>query len=191
MDTARRHFPSTKNLPGRTKSSCRRDTPTVAACFPSGTIGMGGPNFGNDPRQMAAGKNGDIWRYRLYRRVDWSVQVPFGGGGYLRAYPLNLTNALFRSLEKNGSMESSTSTPGSWTPAPAVQAPFFRRLRHHIGYPENETEVDPSPAVDAFRDRRQLLDAYQADSNRRPVLPARSRSFTGEPTADEYPRHQL
>lgn len=69
-------------------------------------------------------------------------RIPFGGGGYLRIYPLSLTKALFRSRARERNPVILYMHP--WeidTQHPPVPAPFFRRLRHHSGIPKMEGKL--------------------------------------------------
>ncbi len=173
MDTARRRFPSPKKRPGRTKSSCRRGTPTAAACFPSGTIGTDGRNSVMIRARMASGENGEIWEIPLSVGSIGPFRIPFGGGGYLRAYPLMLTDALFRRLKRDGRHGVVYIHPWELdTRQPAIQAPFFRRLRHHIGIPKMKQKLIHLLRSMQFGTVAQLLEANPEPPNRRHVPPA-------------------
>lgn len=130
----------------------------------------GWPNFGNDPRQMASDENGEIWELPLTVGSIGPFKVPFGGGGYLRAYPLRLTNALFRSLKRDGKHGIVYIHPWELDPLqPAIPAPFFRRLRHYIGIPKMEQKLIHLLRSMRFGTVAQLLEANQAASNCRPL----------------------
>ena len=133
----------------------------------------GWPNFGNHPRKMGSDKNGEIWEVPLTVGSIGPFRVPFGGGGYLRAYPLRLTNALFRGLEREGRHGVVYIHPWEMdTRHPAIQAPFFRRLRHYIGIPKMREKLIGLLRSMPFGTVTQLLEGNQAASSRRPVLPA-------------------
>ena len=131
----------------------------------------GWPKFGNHPRQMASNINGGIWEVPLTVGSIGPFRVPFGGGGYLRAYPFLLTKALFRNLNRKGQHGVVYIHPWELdTRHPAVQAPFFRRLRHHVGMPKMKQKLIHLLRSMLFGTVAQLLEANQAASNRRPVL---------------------
>lgn len=105
-----------------------------SSVFPVWHDRYGWPEFGEDPRKMFSNGKGEIWEVPLPVRSLGPLRIPFGGGGYLRAYPLRLTKALFRSIARKG--RSGVVYIHPWeldTRHPAVPAPFFRSLRHHIG----------------------------------------------------------
>jgi polysaccharide deacetylase family protein (PEP-CTERM system associated) len=144
-----------------------------SSVFPVWHDRYGWPKFGNDLRQMASGKNGEIWEIPLTVGSIGPFRVPFGGGGYLRAYPLKLTSALFRSLERDGRHGVVYIHPWELDAChPAIQAPFFRRLRHFIGIPKMKQKLIHLLRSMRFGTVAQLIEANQASSNRRPVLPA-------------------
>ncbi len=144
-----------------------------SSVFPVWHDRYGWPKFGNDPRQMASGKNGEIWEIPLTVGSIGPFRVPFGGGGYLRAYPLTLTNVLFRRLERDGRHGVVYIHPWELdTRQPAIQAPFFRRLRHHIGIPKMRQKLIHLLRTMQFGTVAQLLEANPAVPNRRPVPPA-------------------
>ena len=144
-----------------------------SSVFPVWHDRYGWPKFGNDPRQMASDKNGEIWEVPLTVGSIGPFRVPFGGGGYLRAYPLKLTNALFRGLERDGRHGVVYIHPWELdTRHPAIHAPFFRRLRHHIGIPKMKQKLIHLLRSMRFGTVAQLLEANPASSNRRPVPPA-------------------
>jgi len=113
-----------------------------SSVFPVWHDRYGWPGFGEDPRRMASNGKGEIWEVPLAVGSIGPFKIPFGGGGYLRAYPILLTKALFLKLDRKG-------RPGvvyihPWeldTRQPEVQAPFFRSLRHHLGIPKMEQKL--------------------------------------------------
>jgi polysaccharide deacetylase family protein (PEP-CTERM system associated) len=105
-----------------------------SSVFPVWHDRYGWPNFGNDPRQMASDKNGEIWEVPLTVGSIGPFRVPFGGGGYLRFYPWLLTKALFRKVTGNGKPVMVYVHPWEFDPKhPRIDAPFLRRIRHRIG----------------------------------------------------------
>jgi polysaccharide deacetylase family protein (PEP-CTERM system associated) len=144
-----------------------------SSVFPVWHDRYGWPKFGNLPRQMGSGKNGEFWEIPLTVGSIGPFRVPFGGGGYLRTYPLTLTNALFRRLERDRRHGIVYIHPWELDPRhPAIQAPFLRRLRHHIGIPKMREKLVGLLRSMPFGTVAELLEANQADSIRRPVLPA-------------------
>ena len=102
----------------------------------------GWPEFGHDPRKMASNGNGELWEIPMSVGTIGPFRIPFGGGGYLRLYPLFLTRALFGSLEKE--WKSAMLYMHPWeldTAHPHVQAPLFRRLRHYVGIRKMEKKL--------------------------------------------------
>jgi len=133
----------------------------------------GWPKFGDHPRQMGSDKNGEIWEVPLTVGSVGPFRIPFGGGGYLRAYPYLLTKALFRNLSRKGGHGVVYIHPWELdTRHPAVKAPFFRRLRHHIGIPGMKQKLIHLLRSMRFGTVAQLLEANQEVSNPRTVLPA-------------------
>ena len=144
-----------------------------SSVFPVWHDRYGWPKFGDDPRRMASGKDGEIWEIPLSVGSIGPFRVPFGGGGYLRAYPLWLTKALFHGLERDGRHGVVYIHPWELdTRHPAIQAPFFRRLRHHVGIPKMRQKLIHLLQSLQFGTVAQLLEAYQAASKCHPVPPA-------------------
>lgn len=102
----------------------------------------GWPEFGHDPRKMAANGNGEIWEIPMAVGSVGPFRIPFGGGGYLRLYPLFLTRALFRSLGKKGKPAMLYMHPWELdAEQPRVKAPFFRSIRHYTGIRNMENKL--------------------------------------------------
>jgi polysaccharide deacetylase family protein (PEP-CTERM system associated) len=122
----------------------------------------GWPKFGNQPRRMASGEDVEIWEVPLTVGSIGPFRIPFGGGGYLRAYPFPLTKALFRNLGRNGGHGIVYIHPWELdTRHPAVQAPFFRRIRHHIGIPKMKQKLIHLLRSIPFGTVSQLLEAHR------------------------------
>jgi len=135
----------------------------------------GWPKFGNQPRRMASGEDVDIWEVPLTVGSIGPFRIPFGGGGYLRAYPFPLTKALFRKLERNGGHGIVYIHPWELdTRHPTVQAPFFRRVRHHIGIPKMKRKLIHLLRSIPFGTVSQLLDAHR-HASRKPTGGAEGR----------------
>jgi len=110
--------------------------------FPIWHDRYGWPKFGNHPRRMESNGNGEIWEVPMSVGALGPFRIPFGGGGYLRFYPLSLTKALFRSRARERNPVVLYIHP--WeidTQHPPVPAPFFRRLRHHLGITNMERKL--------------------------------------------------
>jgi polysaccharide deacetylase family protein (PEP-CTERM system associated) len=102
----------------------------------------GWPEFGQEPRSMAANGNGEIWEIPM---AVWSIgpfRIPFGGGGYLRLYPLFLTKVLFRSQLEKGKPSILYMHPWELdADQPRINAPFLRHLRHYAGIRNMENKL--------------------------------------------------
>jgi polysaccharide deacetylase family protein (PEP-CTERM system associated) len=102
----------------------------------------GWPAFGDYPRKMFAGEQGEIWEVPLTVGSIGPLRIPFGGGGYLRTYPLRLTKALFRKIERHGRTGIVYIHPWELDPRqPEVRAPLLRRIRHRLGIPKMERKL--------------------------------------------------
>lgn len=146
-----------------------------SSVFPVWHDRYGWPKFGDHPRRMASGKNGEIWEVPLTVGSIGPFRVPFGGGGYLRAYPFLLTKALFRNLSRKGRHAVVYIHPwelDARQPAIQIPVPIFRRLRHYIGIPKMKQKLIRLLRSMRFGTVAQLLEENQAASNPRPVLPA-------------------
>ncbi len=139
-----------------------------SSVFPVWHDRYGWPKFGDHPRQMGSGKNGEFWEIPLTVGSIGPFRVPFGGGGYLRAYPLTLTNALFRRLERDGRHGIVYIHPWELDSRhPAIQAPFLRRLRHYIGIPKMREKLIGLLRSIPFGTVAQLLEANRHGSQKR------------------------
>ena len=91
---------------------------------------------------MGSNGKGEIWEIPMSVGTIGPFRIPFGGGGYLRLYPLFLTRALFGSLEKEGKSAMLYMHPWELDTAhPRVQAPLSRRLRHYSGIRRMEKKL--------------------------------------------------
>lgn len=113
-----------------------------SSVFPVWHDRYGWPEFGQEPKKMASGKAGDFWEVPLSVGSIGSLKVPFGGGGYLRWYPLFLTKMLLRDFTRNGKSVLVYIHPWELDAAqPDVPAPFLRRLRHRGRIPRMEKKL--------------------------------------------------
>jgi polysaccharide deacetylase family protein (PEP-CTERM system associated) len=102
----------------------------------------GWPGFGEDPRRMAANGKGEIWEVPMSVASFGPFRLPFGGGGYLRLYPLSLTKALFRNREREGRPAILYMHPWELDARqPKVKASLFRRIRHYMGIRNMERKL--------------------------------------------------
>ena len=110
--------------------------------FPTRHDRYGWPRFGQVPREMATDGNACIWEIPLSVARIGSATIPFGGGGYLRAYPIAMTKALFRWIGKRGQNGIIYIHP--WeidSNQPKINAPWICRLRHSQGIPGMERKI--------------------------------------------------
>lgn len=102
----------------------------------------GWPEFGILPRKMAVDDNRFIWEFPLSVERFGSVNIPFGGGGYLRLYPLFLTKRLFSRVLRAGRNAIVYVHP--WEidrQHPLVPMPLLKRIRHYAGIPGMEGKI--------------------------------------------------
>jgi hypothetical protein len=91
---------------------------------------------------MGSNGKGEIWEIPMSVGTIGPFRIPFGGGGYLRLYPLFLTRALFGGMEKEGKSAMLYMHPWELdAEQPRVQAPLFRRLRHYNGIRKMEKKL--------------------------------------------------
>lgn len=103
----------------------------------------GWPEFGPNPRVVASNTTATLLEIPLSVSSFAGMKIPFGGGGYLRAYPLTLTMQLFRKSLRKGLTPVVYLHP--WeidTTQPAIRAPFASRLRHSLGIPGMERKIE-------------------------------------------------
>jgi polysaccharide deacetylase family protein (PEP-CTERM system associated) len=111
--------------------------------FPVRHDRYGWPGFGLLPREMASDGELRIWEIPMSVARVGSANIPFGGGGYLRAYPLALTKALFRFACNRG--QNGVFYVHPWEidkEQPPVIAPFLNRLRHGQGISGTEGKIE-------------------------------------------------
>jgi polysaccharide deacetylase family protein (PEP-CTERM system associated) len=128
-----------------------------SSVFPIRHDRYGWAEFGLPPRKMAVRGNRWIWEVPLSVARVGGVNLPFGGGGYLRLYPMVLTKYFFRRLLQTG-------RPGivyvhPWEidrEHPKVAMPVLKRIRHYVGIKGMEEKIRgllrsfPFGRMDAF-----------------------------------------
>lgn len=105
-----------------------------SSVFPIRHDRYGWPEFGILPRKMAVNGNRWIWEFPLSVERIGSVNIPFGGGGYLRLYPLFLTKYLFSRILGRGRNAIVYVHP--WEidrQHPRISMPLLKRIRHYAG----------------------------------------------------------
>lgn len=113
-----------------------------SSVFPVWHDRYGWPEFGEEPKQVISGAEGDFWEVPLSVGVIGPMKVPFGGGGYLRSYPLFVTKRFLRRLAKNGKPVLFYIHPWELdSQQPDIPTPFLRRLRHRIGISTTEKKL--------------------------------------------------
>jgi polysaccharide deacetylase family protein (PEP-CTERM system associated) len=130
-----------------------------SSVFPTWHDRYGWPGFGDEPRKMASNGKGEIWEIPMTVGSIGPIRIPFGGGGYLRAYPLFLTRALLRRIAGKGKHAVLYIHPWELDREhPPIRAPLLRRLRHHVGIPKMEAKLIDLLQSGKFGTLSQLLD---------------------------------
>lgn len=152
-----------------------------SSVFPIWHDRYGWPKFGNQPRRMASNEEGEIWEIPMAVGSLGPLKIPFGGGGYLRSYPFFLTKALFRNFARKGKPAVIYIHPWELDRnQPVVQAPLFRRLRHHLGISKMERKLTNLLQSMKFGTVAQLLEAKNIPFNRRSDTSPISRKVEGK-----------
>lgn len=113
-----------------------------SSVFPVWHDRYGWPEFGDEPRKVVSGEAGSLWEVPLSVGGIGPIRVPFGGGGYLRSYPLFLTRKLIRDRVREGKPVVVYVHPWEFDAnQPAIRAPFLRRIRHRVGIPRMEEKL--------------------------------------------------
>ena len=113
-----------------------------SSVFPIRHDRYGWPEFGICPRKMAVSGNRYVWEVPLSVERVGFINVPFGGGGYLRLYPLFLTKYFFRRLLRVG--RSAVVYVHPWEidrQHPRIAMPVLKRLRHYAGISGTEEKM--------------------------------------------------
>ena len=102
----------------------------------------GWPDFGVFPRVMASNGNVRVWEIPLSVANLGFVKIPFGGGGYLRTYPLSITLAFFRGILRKNQNAIVYLHPWELDEEhPSVKAPLLARIRHFQGIRGMERKI--------------------------------------------------
>lgn len=113
-----------------------------SSVFPIRHDRYGWATFGLSPRKMAV--RGDRWIWEIPLSVEriGGINFPFGGGGYLRLYPMSLTKYFFRRLLRND--RPSVVYVHPWEidrDHPRVAMPVLKRIRHYVGISGMEEKI--------------------------------------------------
>lgn len=103
----------------------------------------GWPSFGCLPKKVLEKNDLRLWEIPMSVWRWGPLNIPFGGGGYLRAYPLFLTRLLFQKVSEIG-------RPGiiyihPWeldNEHPRVRASYLSRKRHYHGIGGMERKLE-------------------------------------------------
>jgi len=105
-----------------------------SSVFPIWHDRYGWPQFGDEPKKTGTMGGRDLWEIPLSVWRIGPFRIPFGGGGYLRFYPLSITKALFRRHERNGKPVILYVHPWELdSDQPQIDAPFGTRVRQSFG----------------------------------------------------------
>ncbi len=113
-----------------------------SSVFPIRHDRYGWPGFGLFPRKMAVRGNRWIWEIPLSVERFGFINVPFGGGGYLRLYPMPLTKYFFRRMSRDDRPAVVYVHP--WEidrQHPRIAMPALKRMRHYLGISGMEEKV--------------------------------------------------
>jgi polysaccharide deacetylase family protein (PEP-CTERM system associated) len=105
-----------------------------SSVFPIRHDRYGWLEFGVFPRKMAVSGNRCIWEIPLSVEKAGIINMPFGGGGYLRLYPMFLTRYFFRRLVRMGRPAIVYIHP--WEidrQHPRIAMPLLKSIRHYVG----------------------------------------------------------
>ena len=102
----------------------------------------GWPEFGPIPREVATNENGGLWEIPLSVFFFGKIKIPFGGGGYLRSYPLFITRSLIQNFNREEKPVIVYVHPWELdSHQPKIRAPYSRRLRHSLGIVKMERKL--------------------------------------------------
>lgn len=89
--------------------------------------------------------------------------LPAGGGGYFRLYPLALTRAVIRKMESIGRPAAFYFHPWEFDPQqPRVEASWSRKFRHYVGLDKTLPRLEALIAEFDFGTFQDVLDARRA-----------------------------
>ena len=135
-----------------------------SSVFPIRHDRYGWPEFGIFPRKMAVSGNRWIWEVPLSVERVGCINVPFGGGGYLRFYPLFLTKYFFRRLLQIGRPAIVYVHP--WEidrQHPRIAMPVLKRMRHYVGISGTEKKMGNLLRSYTFERMDQFLQCGQSE----------------------------
>ena len=128
-----------------------------SSVFPIRHDRYGWAGFGLSPRKMAVCDDRWIWEVPLSVERIGGVNLPFGGGGYLRLYPMSLTKYFFRRFLRHNRPAVVYVHPWEIDRAhPRVAMPVLKRTRHYVGISRMEEKLRdllrsfPFERMDAF-----------------------------------------
>jgi polysaccharide deacetylase family protein (PEP-CTERM system associated) len=113
-----------------------------SSVFPIHHDRYGWSEFGVFPRKMAVNENQWIWEIPLSVERVGFINVPFGGGGYLRLFPMFLTKYFFRRLLRIGRPAVAYIHP--WEidrQHPRIAMSLLKRFRHYAGISATEEKM--------------------------------------------------
>lgn len=113
-----------------------------SSVFPVRHDRYGWPEFGVKPKKVISSDKGDLWEVPLSVGFIGPMKVPFGGGGYLRLYPLFLTKRFLRNHIRNRNPVHVYIHPWEldWQ-QPAIHASFLQKFRHRVGIAKMEERL--------------------------------------------------
>lgn len=92
--------------------------------------------------------------------------LPAGGGGYFRLYPLAVTRAVIRKMERLGRPAALYLHPWELDPEqPRVAASWSKRFRHYVGLDSTQRRLEALLAEFRFGTFREVLDGLAAESS--------------------------
>ncbi len=113
-----------------------------SSVFPIRHDRYGWPDFGVHPKIVARGGEIDLWEIPLTVFLIGKIKIPFGGGGYLRAYPLFLTRFFFEHVRQRGRSPILYVHPWELDRNhPKIALPFYRTIRHYQGISSTEYKL--------------------------------------------------
>ena len=118
--------------------------------------------FGEEPVKMEIRGGNCLWEIPLSVRRFGPFRIPFGGGGYLRLYPLFITKALFRRHEREGKSVILYVHPWELdSDQPKIDAPFGVRARISFGIDSMEHKLRRLLMEMEFVSLEKFLDSRQ------------------------------
>lgn len=136
-----------------------------SSVFPTLHDRYGWSSFGNAPKNMADSEEGEIWELPMSVGSFGPFRMPFGGGGYLRIYPLWLTKTLFRNIESSGRTGIVYVHPWELDKdQPVIKTSLLSRFRHHFGIEKMEKKLIGLLRLKNFGSAAQYLDSVKEQS---------------------------